>query len=144
VAAQLAAVGVRIRLLPAADNRDLDVAIVEHAHAYVWAWGADYPDPGGGVLNGALRGHPWLYRDEELEELLVRAASLRDQDERLRAYRDFERTWIGEQAALVPIAYWDSLLYRRPWLTGMWINAIARSTFAEAVVRRPHSAAEPG
>jgi hypothetical protein len=35
-------------------------------------------------------------------------------------------------------------LYRRPWLTGMWINAIARSTFAEAVVRRPHSAAEPG
>jgi ABC-type transport system substrate-binding protein/class 3 adenylate cyclase len=144
VAAQLAAVGVRIRLLPAAADADLEVAIVEHAHAYVWAWGADYPDPGGSMLNAALRSCPWLYRDEELEELLVRAASLRDQDDRLRAYRDFERTWIGEQAALVPIAYRNSLLYRRPWLTGMWINAIARSTFAEAVVRRPHSAAEPG
>ena len=81
---------------------------------------------------------------DELEKLLARAASLRDQDERLRTYRDFERIWIGEQAAVVPIAYADEQLWRRPWVTGMWVNATEISTFAHAVVRRPQPAPRRG
>jgi ABC-type transport system substrate-binding protein len=136
VAAQLEAIGVRVRLLPAVSDPDLGAAIDERrAHGYIWGYAADYPDPGG-FLDPLLRGFP-LYRDETLEELLARAASLRDQDERLRAYREFERIWIGEQSALVPLAYWDRMSWRRPWVTGMWANAIAQSTFADAVVRRP-------
>jgi ABC-type transport system substrate-binding protein len=137
VAAQLAAVGVRARLLSVASDPDLEAAIQERAHTYIWAWGADYPDPGGGFLDPILRACPWLYRDGELEGLLARAASLRDQDERLRAYREYERIWIGQQAALVPLAYEDQLLWRRPWVMGMWANAVATSTFAYAAVRRP-------
>ena len=138
VAAQLEAVGVRIRLLLVASDPDCHTAIEESAHAFIWAWIADYPDPGGGFLNAILRTVPWLYRDEELEQLLARAASLRDQDERLRAYREFERIWIGEDAAVVPLAYGHRQLWRRPWVTGMWMNAVAMSTFADAVVtRRP-------
>jgi hypothetical protein len=38
----------------------------------------------------------------------------------------------------VPIAYGDLLLWRRPWVSGMWVNATEISTFAQAVVRRPH------
>jgi ABC-type transport system substrate-binding protein len=144
VAAQLAQIGVRVRLLSLASDPDLDAAIEEQAHAYIWAWIADYPDPGAGFLDSFLITGPWLYRDEELEELLARAASLHDQDEQLRIYREFERIWIGEQAAVVPIAYEDSLLWRRPWVTRMWINAIARSTFAEAVVLQPHPAPQRG
>ena len=135
VAAQLAAVGVRARLVVAASDPDLAAAIEERAHACVWAWIADYPDPGGGVLNPILHAYPSLYRDEQLEELLARAVSLRDQDERLRTYREYERIWIGEQAAVVPLAYADRRVWRRPWVTGLWANAIAMSTFAEAVVR---------
>jgi ABC-type transport system substrate-binding protein len=144
VAAQLAAVGVRARLLAAASDSELEAASEEHAHGWIWAWTADYPDPGGGFLDPFLRVSPGLYRDEELEQLLARAASLRDQDERLRTYREFERIWIGEQAAVVPIAYMDRLLWLRPWVTGMWANAIARSTLAEAVVRRPRPARSRG
>jgi ABC-type transport system substrate-binding protein len=135
VAAQLAAVGVRARLVVAASDPDLAAAIEERAHACVWAWIADYPDPGGGVLNPILHAYPSLYRDEQLEELLARAVSLRDQDERLRTYREYERIWIGEQAAVVPLAYADRRVWRRPWVTGLWANAIAMSTFAEVVVR---------
>ena len=136
VAAQLAAIGVRVRLLSAASDPDAGrPRSRSSAHACIWAWGADYPDPGGGFLEPILRLDPWLYRDEQLEQLLARAASLRDQDERLRTYREFERIWIGEQAAVVPLAYDDRLLWRRPWVTGMWANAIAWSTFADAVVR---------
>jgi ABC-type transport system substrate-binding protein/class 3 adenylate cyclase len=143
VAAQLAAVGVRVRLLSAASDPALEAAIAESAHAYIWGWIADYPDPGG-FLDPFFFSRPWLYRDEELEELLARAALLRDQDERLRIYREFERIWIGEQAALVPIAYGDNLLWRRPWVTGMWVNPVARSTFADAVVTRPDHARTRG
>jgi ABC-type oligopeptide transport system substrate-binding subunit len=135
VAAQLEAVGLRPRLLSVASDPDLDDAIEERAHAFLWGWSADYPDPGG-ILDTILDQAPWLYRDERLEQLLGRAATLRDQDERLRAYREFEQIWIGEQAAVVPLAYEDRLLWRRPWVTGMWANAVAGSTFAEAVVRR--------
>ena len=70
----------------------------------------------------------WLHRDEGLEQLLARAASLRDQDERLRTYREFERVWIGEQAAVVALAYENRFLWRRPWVTGMWAGAIRART----------------
>jgi ABC-type transport system substrate-binding protein len=137
VAAQFADIGVRVRLLPVASDLDLDAAINERAHAFVWWWGPDLPDPGGGVLDSILRAMPWLYRNEELEALLARAISLQDREERLRMYREFERIWIGEQAAVVPLAYDDRELWRRPWVTGMWANAVAMSTFADAVIQRP-------
>lgn len=82
----------------------------------------------------------WLYRDQRLEQLLARAIAVRDQDERLRTCREFERIWIGEEAAVVPLTYNDHTLWRRPWVTGMWANAIARSTFAEAIIKRPDQA----
>ena len=99
-------------------------------------WSADYPDPGGGFLESLLHDAP-LYLDEGLEELLAAAASLRDRDERLRAYREFERIWIGEQVAVVPLTYDDVVFWCRPWVTGMWANPIVGSSFAEAVVSRP-------
>jgi ABC-type transport system substrate-binding protein/class 3 adenylate cyclase len=136
VAAQLEAIGVRVRLLAATSDPELRDSVEDQAHAYVWAWNADYPDPSGGFLNALLRTSPWLYRDEELEELLARAAALHDPDERLRTYREFERIWIGEQAAVVPLSYGEQFLWRRPWVTGMWVNALEISTFAQAVVRR--------
>ena len=69
-----------------------------------------------------------------MTEATLCAALLHDKDERLRLYREFERIWIGEQAAVVPLIYNDRLLWRRPWLEGLWVNAIARGTFAEAIV----------
>jgi ABC-type transport system substrate-binding protein/class 3 adenylate cyclase len=136
VAAQLEAVGVRARLLVAASDRDLQAAIDEkRVHSYIWGYAADYPDPGSGFLEPILRGSP-LHLDEQLEQLLAQGSSLRDQDERLRTYREFERLWIGEHAAVVPIAYMDHWLLWRPWVTGLWANALAQSTFADAVVMR--------
>jgi hypothetical protein len=39
---------------------------------------------------------------------------------------------------VVPLSYGDRQLWRRPWVEGMWVNAIRWSTFADAVVTRPH------
>jgi ABC-type transport system substrate-binding protein len=95
-----------------------------------------YPDPSDLYDPRHPLWRRWYYIDERLEQLLTRAASLRDQDERLRMYREFERIWIGEHAAVVPLAYGDRFLCRRPWVTGVWSYAFVFSTFAEAVVRR--------
>jgi ABC-type transport system substrate-binding protein len=146
VAAQLAAIGVRVRLLSTASDSELDAVIEEGAHhCFIWVWGVSYPDPSG-VYDPRSPSWPWFYRDEGLEQLLTRAASLRDQDERLRTYREFERVWLGEQAAVVALAYLNRFLWRRPWVTGMWLGAIlgADSTFAGAVVRRPDPAPRRG
>jgi peptide/nickel transport system substrate-binding protein len=134
VAAQLAQVGVRTRLLVATSDPELESAVEHDAHAFVWAWGGDAPTAGAGFLQGMLLWGSSLYRSEQLEELLAQAASSRDRDERLRTYREFERIWIGEQAAVLPLAYEDRLLWRRPWVTGMWANGVAMSTFADAVI----------
>ena len=145
VAAQLAAVGIRIRLLPTASDPELEAVIEERAHhCFIWSWGALYPDPGG-VYDPKDPAWAWNYSDEGLDQLLTRAASLRDQDERLRTYREFEQVWIGEQAAIVALAYDNRCLWRRPWVTGMWMGAIedADSTFADAVVRRPETFGQP-
>ena len=136
IAAQLAEVGFRVRREPSYSSHDLDAAARGSAHAYIWSWDYDVPDPGRGFLEPLLGWAAWLYRDEQLEQLLARAASLPEADARLAAYREFERIWIGEQAAVVPLVYNDHILWRRPWVTGMWTNAIARSTFADAVVHR--------
>jgi oligopeptide transport system substrate-binding protein len=143
VAAQLAAVGFRVQCVAAESTRKLAAAIDEGAlNAYLWAWGYTLLDPGAGFLEPLLAGYPILYRDAQLEELLARSIHARDQDERLRACREFERIWIGEHAAVVPLTYEDPALWRRPWLTGMWANTLARATFADAVVR-PEMRAAP-
>ena len=55
IAAQLAAIGVRVRLRPVASDPEGAAAIEQGAHAYLWAWIADHPDPGGGVLEPLFR-----------------------------------------------------------------------------------------
>jgi ABC-type transport system substrate-binding protein/class 3 adenylate cyclase len=132
VVGQLTAFGVEVnvtRLTYEAMPR----AIAEFAQAWVWGFMADFPDPVG-LLEPLLGLVGPLYRDAEIEALLDRARSLPSQDERLHACRELERRWIGEQAALVPLEYFRSLLLRRPWLKRLWTHGLGGSMFAEAVV----------
>ena len=136
VADQLTAIGIRARIVAVASDPELEIVTRDHAHAFVMAFGADYPDARLGLLDPLSHLSP-LYRDSEIDELLARAGSIRDQDGRLRIYREFERIWIGQQAAVVPLAYGDSVLWQRPWITGLWVNPTQISTFTDAVVTRP-------
>ena len=133
LAAQLLEVGVNVEIVPT-QQAAMNTVIDTRAHAWLWAYGADYLDPRG-VLESLLAQSPHLYRDAELDALLERARSLEDRDERLRTYREFERLWIGEHVALVPLVYARRMSYRRPWVEGTWMNALVTSTFAETVVR---------
>ena len=60
-------------------------------------------------------------------------ARFEDQDERIRLYREFERLWIGEEAAILPLAYDRWLLLSRPWIDGIWSTPLMRGMFDEVV-----------
>ena len=122
-----------------AGNAPLEVFIdfLKNGHdVTLWAWAADFPDPAG-LIPPLLETVPGLYRDTQIENLLHRARSVRDQDERLAMYREVERLWIGEHVALIPLVYGRRTTLLRPWIEGFWQNAFVTSTFAEAVVTRP-------
>ncbi len=136
IAALLGAIGVRVRLASCPTNPDLLAAVGGSAHAYVLGFSCDFLDPAAGFLVPFYRSAEPLYHDASLDRLLARAVAARDQDERLDACREFERAWIAEQAAVVPLAYGHRTFWRRPWLTGMWVTALSTSTFADAVVTR--------
>jgi ABC-type transport system substrate-binding protein/class 3 adenylate cyclase len=128
-----AEVGVRVQLVEAPSLPSYREAIAS-LDAFIWGWNADFPDPAG-MIPTFLENSPTVFRDAELLELLDRARSARDQDERLVMYRKVERRWIGEQFALVPLEYPRRTSLLRPWVEGFWQNALATSTFAEVVVR---------
>jgi ABC-type transport system substrate-binding protein len=132
--AQLDEVGVNAEL------RDVRFAemipLDEIADAWLTGWIADYPDPDG-MLGPFLGVYRLLHRDPGFERLLQRARSVFQQNERLELYREAERRWLGEQVALVPLAYGRQLSVRRPWIDGLWANAITCATLDEAVVHRP-------
>ena len=106
------------------------------AHAYIWATDTDFPDPAAGFLEPLLRGGTVaLPRPSGSRQLLARATArprpggTPARVPRVRA--DLDRRAGGGGAARL----------RRPHRCGgargspgMWANAIARSTFAEAVV----------
>jgi ABC-type transport system substrate-binding protein/class 3 adenylate cyclase len=104
----------------------------------MWAsgWTADYPDPDG-FFRGLFKATGWpFYCDAEIEELLVRARSLRDQGERMRVYHDVDRLWVAEHAAILPLFYGRTMLLRRPWVEGLWANPLSKAQFDQVVVRR--------
>jgi ABC-type transport system substrate-binding protein/class 3 adenylate cyclase len=134
LAEQFAEVGVRTssaqaRILDYADHVRGDV------DGFVWGWNADVPDPSG-IIPPILETHDAIFRTSEIEDLVARARSVRDQDERLAMYREAERQWIGEQVAVVPLMYYRRTLLLRPWVEGYWQTALVSSSFAEVVVRR--------
>jgi ABC-type transport system substrate-binding protein/class 3 adenylate cyclase len=130
LAEQLAAIGIAARV----DAVDLEVADrMKNANAWIFGWVADYPDPAG--MMTIFGEYPSLYRNATVDQLLAQARAVQDRDQRLRLYRQVERLWIGEEAALVPFAYSRGLTYARPWIDGFWTNGVAESTFADITVR---------
>ena len=131
---QWAALGARVTLT--ARTTHLWATDMTDEHMWVSGWTADYPDPDG-FFRGLFEATRWpFYRDAEIEELLGRARTLRDQGERMRLYHDVDRLWVAEHAAILPLFYGRTMLVRRPWVEGLWANPITKAQFDQVVVRR--------
>jgi ABC-type transport system substrate-binding protein len=130
----LAEIGVRV----ATTVSDGVIMPAEAATADIWVcrWLADYPDPEG-LFHGLFTiGWPFLHPPEVLDAL-ERARDALDQDARMELFREVDRVWVGEHAAIVPLLYDRWLLLRRPWLDGVWANPLWGAVLDSAVVHRP-------
>ncbi len=125
-------IGARIEITRRKAHVDWDS--LGDAHMWWTGWTADYPDPDG-FFRGLLTLGQWpFYRDDDILELLERGRSLRDQGERMRVYHEVDHLWVGERAAILPIAYPRSTLLRRPWVKGLWASALSRAHLDTVVV----------
>jgi oligopeptide transport system substrate-binding protein len=106
---------------------------------WMGAWLADYPDPDGffrGLLEDPCDPVAGPDMTAQLRDLLRRARASRDQDERLELYGRVDRLLVAEWVVLVPLAYQRTTLLRRPWVHGLWANALTPFRLDGVIVDR--------
>ena len=123
-------------------TRGWHLVVSPDVHVWLATWHADYPDPDGFYL-GFLELDLPLYRDDETDAVLALARASRDRDERLRLYREFERLWIGQRVALVPLSYARQLLLRRPHVQSLRLNPMRVFHLEQVVVHRSSTCLAP-
>jgi ABC-type transport system substrate-binding protein/class 3 adenylate cyclase len=134
LAEQWAEIGARVTVRR--ERAHLWPSMLGDAQMWLSGWTADFPDPDG-FFRGLLGASKWpFYLDAEIEDLVRRARSLRNQGERMRLYHDVDRLWVAEHAAILPLFYGRTMLLRRPWIDGFWANPITKAQFDQIVVDR--------
>jgi oligopeptide transport system substrate-binding protein len=106
---------------------------------WLTSWLADFPDPDG-FFRGLLTDPSDPVADEEktgeLTDLLNQARASRNQDERLELYGRVDRLLVAEWVLLVPLAYLRLAVLRRPWVHGLWANALTPFRLDGVIVDR--------
>jgi ABC-type transport system substrate-binding protein/class 3 adenylate cyclase len=112
----------------------------------IWmcTWFADFPDPEG-FFRGLIGDpdDPWL-KDPEAMVLLEEARVCTDRDKRLRLYAALDRRLVSDETTMVPIAYSRATILRRPWVQGVWANALTPLRLDTAVVQKMRDPAGSG
>ena len=116
----------------------------QNCDLWVCTWLADFPDPEG-FFRGLI-GDPAdpIVNDAEAFALLDEARASRDRDERLRLYSEVDRRLVADQVLLLPISYSRATVLRRPWVQGVWANALTPLRLDQAVVERAANPAGHG
>jgi len=107
---------------------------------WITTWVADYPDPDGffrGLLSDPCDPIADERQTQELVALVDEARTCQDQDERLRLYGHIDRLLVAEWVVVVPVAYLRTALLSRPWVHGLWANALTPLRLDGVVIERP-------
>jgi len=137
----LGGLGVKARI----DFSDPDVILSgQDCDVWVCTWFADFPDPEG-FFRG-LVGDPTdpIVTDPETFTRLDEARACHDRDERLGLYSGVDRRLVVDEVLLVPISYSRATILRRPWVHGVWANALTPLRLDQAVVERTRDPAASG
>jgi len=104
-------------------------------HAFIWGWAADYPDPDNFLRVCDIRGYT-RWQNPDYSALVQKAKQVLDQEERMRLYREADRTLI-ESAAVMPLAYLRAHFLVKPWVVKYPVSAL-RWFFWKDVIIKPH------
>jgi ABC-type transport system substrate-binding protein len=139
IRAALAEVGLEVEFTISPRGMRLDDAA---SQMWLSSWLADYPDPDGffrGLLTDPYDPITDPGRTAHVVDLLNRARGSQDQAERLALYGEVDRLLVAEWVVLVPVSYARSALLRKPWVHGLWANALTPFRFDGVTVQRDPS-----
>ncbi len=139
IRAALAEVGLEVEFAISPRGMRLDDAA---SQMWLSSWLADYPDPDGffrGLLTDPYDPITDPGRTAQVVDLLNRARGSQDQAERLALYGEVDRLLVAEWVVLVPVSYARSALLRKPWVHGLWANALTPFRFDGVMVQRDSS-----
>ena len=94
-----------------------------------------YPDPHGFFRGLLSKRHLGVLNDPTLTRLLADASASRDRDARLALFAEVDRRLVSE-SLMVPLSYARSVLLKRPWVHGIWSNALTSLRFDQATIER--------
>jgi oligopeptide transport system substrate-binding protein len=107
----------------------------EPPNLWIWAWGADYPDP-----DNFLRvGFPWDltgWRNSNYDRLVEKARRAMDQEERIQLYREADRI-VVQEAPIMPAFHMRRQILVKPWVRKYPASAVTMSVWQDVVIE-PH------
>ncbi|MEZ4769148.1 MAG: ABC transporter substrate-binding protein [Caldilineales bacterium] len=110
-------------------------------HIGLDTWAANYPDPDDFMRVAYRRIQRYFgWRDPEYENLVDKARTLTDQNERIKLYRQADAILVRE-AAIVPNMHSPTACLIQPWVEGLFISPLSTMslwTSLRDVILRPH------
>jgi oligopeptide transport system substrate-binding protein len=100
---------------------------------FLWAWGADYPDPDNVLRVSALQ-QRCRWSNERYAELLEQAGRGTDQSERIHLYQQADRLLV-DQAIVMPLVYHRFHLLVKPWVARYPVSPVGYGYWKDALVR---------
>jgi oligopeptide transport system substrate-binding protein len=104
----------------------------QRLHLFLWAWVADYPDPGNFLRVCPFRSQT-QWGNETYNNLVERASQAPDQHDRLSLYKQADRMLIGE-AVVLPLVYYRSHLLVKPAVARMPLSPMAYWFWKDVVI----------
>jgi oligopeptide transport system substrate-binding protein len=104
----------------------------QRLHLFLWAWVADYPDPGNFLRVCPFRDQT-QWGNETYNNLVERASQATDQHDRLSLYKRADRMLIDE-AVVLPLVYYRSHLLVKPAVTRMPLSPTAYWFWKDVVI----------
>jgi len=101
-------------------------------HLFLWAWVADYPDPGSFLTVCPFRSQT-RWQNETYNSLVEGASQVLDQRERLSLCQEAEHILIGE-APILPLVYYRSHLLVKPALARIPLSPMAYWFWKDVVI----------
>jgi oligopeptide transport system substrate-binding protein len=110
---------------------------ISHDEPPIWVgfWGADYLDPDSFIRQYFKYAHK-DWKNDSFNEIVSRARSLTDQNERIRLYQQADRILI-EEAPLLPLYHSQYNFLVKPWVKKITLSPMTRAAH-KYVVLEPH------
>jgi len=111
--------GVDVKLANQEFSTYIDTVLTDAPQVFRMTWGSDYPDANGwlnDVFNSQSGNNLGHFADEHFDELVTKAATDPDPEERLTLYSEAERILVEDDAALIPVFHETDPQLTKPYL----------------------------